>query len=56
MHIFNKALLAKSAWKLASDTDSMMVKSLQAKYFVDGDLFNLKKKNKHHLVLEKYDL
>ncbi|XP_026415802.1 uncharacterized protein LOC113311168 [Papaver somniferum] len=43
MHIFNKALLAKSGWKLSSITDSMMVQSLQAKYFQDGNLFNLKK-------------
>ncbi|RZC94057.1 hypothetical protein C5167_016752 [Papaver somniferum] len=44
MHIFNRALLAKSAWKLCFDVESMMAKSLQDKYFKDGDLFNLKKK------------
>ncbi|XP_026377915.1 uncharacterized protein LOC113272265 [Papaver somniferum] len=44
MHTFNRALLAKSYWRLSSDTESMMAKSLQEKYFQDGDLFNLKNK------------
>ncbi|XP_026410452.1 uncharacterized protein LOC113305650 [Papaver somniferum] len=37
LSIFNRALLAKSAWKLCADNESVMTMSLQAKYFPDGE-------------------
>ncbi|XP_026451681.1 uncharacterized protein LOC113352011 [Papaver somniferum] len=44
LHLFNKAFLAKSAWRLCTDHTSDCVKSLQAKYFRDGQVFNIKKR------------
>ncbi|XP_026378777.1 uncharacterized protein LOC113273242 [Papaver somniferum] len=45
LKVFNRDLLAKTAWKLCSDSVSMMTKYLKAKYYPDDDLFNLKKKS-----------
>ncbi|XP_026398859.1 uncharacterized protein LOC113294695 [Papaver somniferum] len=44
MHIINRALLVKLAWKLCSDKTSIMFIYLQAKYFPDGEIFDPEKK------------
>lgn len=44
MQTFNKALLAKSAWKLCMDKSSIMEKSLQAKYYPYENIFETHKK------------
>ena len=41
---FNLALLAKQAWGLLADPDSLCATVLRAKYFPDGDLLNCKLK------------
>ncbi|XP_026416236.1 uncharacterized protein LOC113311639 [Papaver somniferum] len=43
LQIFNRALLAKSAWRICTDQTSICSKYPQAKYFPNGDMFNLKK-------------
>ncbi|XP_026400051.1 uncharacterized protein LOC113295938 [Papaver somniferum] len=43
LHLFNRALLAKSAWRLCTDQTSICAKSLQEKYFPDGQVSNIKK-------------
>jgi hypothetical protein len=46
IHCFNLALLAKQAWRLIENPDSLCARILRAKYFPDGDLLNCKlKKN-----------
>ncbi|XP_026437406.1 uncharacterized protein LOC113335597 [Papaver somniferum] len=42
LKLFNRALLAKSAWRLCTDETSMCALSLKAKYFPDGKVFNIK--------------
>jgi hypothetical protein len=41
---FNLALLAKQAWRLLVDLDSLCATVLRAKYFPEGDLLNYKLK------------
>lgn len=42
LKLFNRALLAKSAWKLCTDDTSICALSLKARYFSDGKVFNIK--------------
>ena len=46
IHCFNLALLAKQAWRLIDNPDSLCATILRAKYYPNGDLLNatLKKK------------
>ncbi|KAL4296377.1 hypothetical protein GQ457_12G000140 [Hibiscus cannabinus] len=39
LHLFNIALLGKQLWRLLSTPDSLLCRTLRAKYFPDGDLF-----------------
>ncbi|KAL4323175.1 hypothetical protein GQ457_11G026520 [Hibiscus cannabinus] len=39
LHLFNIALLGKQIWRLLSTPDSLLCRTLRAKYFPDGDLF-----------------
>ncbi|XP_024171956.1 uncharacterized mitochondrial protein AtMg00310-like [Rosa chinensis] len=40
MELFNQALLAKQGWRLLRYPDSLLAKTLKAKYFPDGDFLN----------------
>ncbi|XP_026461066.1 uncharacterized protein LOC113362787 [Papaver somniferum] len=40
LEVFNRALLAKFSWKLCTDDTSIYVRSLRAKYFPNGLVFN----------------
>ncbi|XP_026459988.1 uncharacterized protein LOC113360733 [Papaver somniferum] len=42
LKLFNRSLLAKSAWKLCTDDTSVCALSLKAKYFPDGKVFSIK--------------
>ena len=44
IHCFNLAMLAKQAWRLLENPDSLCATILRAKYFPDGDLLNGKLK------------
>ena len=44
IHCFNLALLAKQAWRLLDNPDSLCATILRAKYYPDGDLLNSKQK------------
>jgi hypothetical protein len=44
IHCFNLALLAKKAWRLIEEPDSLCSKVLRAKYFPSGDLLNAEMK------------
>uniref|UniRef100_A0A453RFL4 Reverse transcriptase zinc-binding domain-containing protein n=1 Tax=Aegilops tauschii subsp. strangulata TaxID=200361 RepID=A0A453RFL4_AEGTS len=44
IHCFNLAMLAKQAWRLLENPDSLCATILRAKYFPDGDLLNAKLK------------
>jgi hypothetical protein len=44
IHYFNLALLAKQAWRLIDNPDSLCATILRAKYYPDGDLLNTKLK------------
>ena len=46
IHGFNLALLAKQAWRLIDNSDSLCALLLKAKYFPDEDLMNATLKNK----------
>ena len=45
IHCFNLALLAKQAWRLLDNPDSLCATILRAKYYPDGDLLNSKPKH-----------
>ena len=45
IHCFNLALLAKQAWRLLDNSDSLCATILRAKYYPDGDLLNSKPKH-----------
>ena len=40
IHYFNLALLAKQAWRLINNPDSLCASILRAKYSPEGDLMN----------------
>jgi hypothetical protein len=40
LHCFNLVILAKQAWRLLSDPNSLCASVLRAKYFPDGDMLN----------------
>ncbi|KAL4281182.1 hypothetical protein GQ457_03G016830 [Hibiscus cannabinus] len=40
LHLFNIALLGKQLWRLLSTPDSLLCRTLRAKYFPNGDLFS----------------
>ncbi|XP_026459755.1 uncharacterized protein LOC113360462 [Papaver somniferum] len=42
LKLFNRALLAKSAWRICTDNTSICAQSLKAKYFSDGRIFDSK--------------
>ena len=44
IHCFNLALLAKQAWRLLDNPDSLCASILRAKYYPDGDLMNAKQR------------
>ena len=46
MHCFNLALLAKQAWRLIDNPDSLCGTVPKAKYFPNGDLLNAKLKKR----------
>jgi hypothetical protein len=40
LHCFNSTLLAKQAWRLICEHDSLCARVLKAKYYPSGDLLN----------------
>ena len=44
IHYFNLAMLAKQAWRIIENPDSICATVLRAKYFPNGDLLNTKLK------------
>ncbi|XP_021751095.1 uncharacterized protein LOC110716771 [Chenopodium quinoa] len=42
MRVFNKAMLAKQAWRLLTNKDSLMARVLKGKYFPNSDFFGAK--------------
>ena len=40
MHLFNQALLARQAWRLVQQPDSLCARLLKAKYYPSGDLLD----------------
>ena len=40
IHCFNLAMLAKQAWRLLENLDSLCATILKVKYYPDGDLLN----------------
>jgi hypothetical protein len=40
--VFNQALLAKQAWRMVINPDSLCSRVLQARYFKNGDFLNAK--------------
>ncbi|KAL4364166.1 hypothetical protein GQ457_04G020170 [Hibiscus cannabinus] len=40
LHLFNIALLGKQIWRLLLSPDSLLCRTLRAKYFPDGDIFS----------------
>ena len=44
IHCFNLAMLAKQAWRIIENSDSLCATVLRAKYFPNGDLLNTKLK------------
>ncbi|KAL4369227.1 hypothetical protein GQ457_05G022040 [Hibiscus cannabinus] len=40
LHLFNIALLGKQLWRLFLSPDSLLCRTLRAKYFPDGDIFS----------------
>ncbi|KAL4298226.1 hypothetical protein GQ457_12G014210 [Hibiscus cannabinus] len=63
LHLFNIALLGKQLWRLLSTPDSLLCRTLRAKYFPDGDLFGASAparssfawKGLHHVMLRLRD-
>ena len=39
---FNLAMLAKQAWRILTNLNSLVVRVLKAKYFLTGDILNAK--------------
>lgn len=44
LHLFNLAMLARQAWHMLKDPDSLCARLLRAKYWPDGDLLAAKEK------------
>lgn len=44
LHLFNLAMLARQGWRLVMNPESLCAQVLRAKYFPDGDLFEVKEK------------
>jgi hypothetical protein len=44
IHCFNLALLAKQAWRLITESDSLCAEVLRVKYYPTGDLLNAEMK------------
>lgn len=42
--IMNQALIAKQAWRLTNNTNSLWARILKGKYFTEGSLWNARKK------------
>jgi hypothetical protein len=45
LHYFNIAMLAKQAWRLLSDTDSLCARVMRAKYYPNGKILKAKMKS-----------
>ena len=42
LQAFNLAMLAKQGWRLLSNPDSLYAKVFKARYYLNGDVLNLK--------------
>ena len=42
LQAFNLAMLAKQAWRILSNPDSLVARVLKARYFLTGDFLNAK--------------
>ena len=42
LQAFNLAMLAKQAWRILSNPDSLVARVLKARYFLTGDFLNVK--------------
>jgi hypothetical protein len=45
LHAFNTTMLAKQCWRLMEQPDSLCVRVLHARYYLDGNLLNAKLKS-----------
>ncbi|XP_024042628.1 uncharacterized protein LOC112099434 [Citrus clementina] len=51
---FNQALVAKQGWRIIQNSNSLVAKVLQAKYFKHGNFFERNRRLKTFLYLEEY--